>query len=140
MPPNPLRVGPGVPPMPRVVPFWRVTVPAPSEPGTVAVTRPAVTFVPPVNVLDGEERVANWKEKPTIAGYINIGCYVMERSFLKYIPRAKMYGMKEAFERAIKVGAPVYGLKMKGEFLDIGDRRAYKEANELYMKRMGKML
>src|SRR5438067_3348873 len=55
LPPNPLRVGPGVPPMPRVVPFWRVTVPAPSEPGTVAVTRPAVTFVPPVNVLDGHE-------------------------------------------------------------------------------------
>ena len=51
-----------------------------------------------------------------------------------------MYGMKEAFERAIKAGAQVYGLKMKGEFLDIGDRRAYKEANELYMKRMGKML
>ena len=90
--------------------------------------------------LDGEGRVANWKEKPTITGYINIGCYVMERSFLKYIPRAKMYGMKEAFERAIKAGAQVYGLKMKGEFLDIGDRRAYKEANELYMKRMGKML
>ena len=90
--------------------------------------------------LDGEGKVATWKEKPTITGYINIGCYVLEKSFLKYIPRGKMYGMKEAFERAIKAGARVYGLKMTGEFLDIGDRRAYKEANELYMKRMGKML
>ncbi len=90
--------------------------------------------------LDGDGRVANWKEKPTIGGYINVGCYAMEKSFLKYIPRSKMYGMKEAFENATRAGAKVFGLKLKGEFMDIGDRGAYRAANELYMKRMGKML
>ncbi len=90
--------------------------------------------------LDGDGRVANWKEKPTIGGYINVGCYAMEKGFLKYIPRSKMYGMREAFENATRAGAKVFGLKLKGEFMDIGDRGAYRAANELYMKRMGKML
>jgi len=90
--------------------------------------------------LDQEGRLAKWREKPTIGGYINVGCYAMEKSFLKYIPRSKMYGMKEAFENAIKARAGVYGLKLRGEFMDIGDRRAFMAANELYLKRMGKML
>ncbi len=106
---------------------------------TMALMRYETTLKYGLIDLDGEGRVANWKEKPTIGGQINIGCYVMERSFLKHIPSAKTYGMKEAFEHAMKAGASVYGLKLEGEFLDIGDRRAYREANELYIKRMGKM-
>jgi len=90
--------------------------------------------------LDREGRVSKWQEKPTIGGYINVGCYVMERSFLRFIPNAKMYGMKEAIENAADAGARVFGLRLRGEFLDIGDRSAYKAANEQYMKRMGKML
>ncbi len=89
--------------------------------------------------LDSGGRLSSWKEKPTIGGYINVGCYVMEKSFLKYIPRGKMYGMKEAFENALKARAAVFGVRLKGEFLDIGDRSSYRQANNLFMKRMGKM-
>ncbi|MDG6913161.1 MAG: nucleotidyltransferase family protein, partial [Nitrososphaerota archaeon] len=34
---------------------------------------------------DRDGRLTEWKEKPTISGYINVGCYVMERSFLRFI-------------------------------------------------------
>jgi mannose-1-phosphate guanylyltransferase len=86
-----------------------------------------------------EGRVEGWREKPSVTGAINIGCYVMEKEFLNYIPRDVSYGMKEAFDAAFKKGEPVFALKVKGEFHDIGDRKSYKEANEVFLKRMGKL-
>jgi mannose-1-phosphate guanylyltransferase len=84
-------------------------------------------------------RISRWKEKPVVVGDINVGCYVVEKRFLDYIPAGKVYGMKEAFERAMKDKRPVYALKVKGTFTDIGDRRAYKEADEAYTERYGKV-
>jgi mannose-1-phosphate guanylyltransferase len=89
---------------------------------------------------DKEGRLTEWREKPRISGYINVGCYVMERSFLKYIPAGKVYGMKETFEEAKADGAKLYAVKMVGEFIDIGDRRSYKEANDVYLKKIGKVV
>ena len=89
---------------------------------------------------DKEGRRTEWKEKPTISGFINVGCFVMEKGFLANIPPGEMYGMKETFEKAMSKGARVYGLKVEGHFTDIGDRRAYREANDLFVKKMGKVL
>ncbi len=88
---------------------------------------------------DKEGLVTKWKEKPVISGYINVGCYVMEKAFLKYIPPDRMYGMKEAFEEAMRHGR-VYGIRISGRFTDIGDTKAYREANEEFTKRMGRLL
>ncbi len=84
-------------------------------------------------------RISQWKEKPVIVRDINVGCYVLERKFLDYIPRGKVYGMKEAFESAMKDKMSVYALKVKGTFTDIGDRRAYREADKAYIERYGKI-
>jgi len=89
---------------------------------------------------DEEGRLTEWKEKPTISGYINVGCFVMEKSFLRYIPPGEMYGMKETFEEAMKKGGRVYGARVQGRFIDIGDRRSYREANDEFVKKMGKVL
>ncbi len=89
---------------------------------------------------DSDGRLRTWKEKPSITGYINVGCYAMEMRFLKYIPKSTMFGMKEAFEAARKAGEPLYGYKARGEFMDIGDRRSYREANDVFMRKLGKLL
>lgn len=89
---------------------------------------------------DRTGKLTDWKEKPTVTGLINVGCFVMEKSFLRYIPGKRMWGMRETFEQAMKSGARLYAIKMKGEFLDIGDRKAYREANDVYMRKMGKVL
>jgi mannose-1-phosphate guanylyltransferase len=86
---------------------------------------------------DKEGRLTEWKEKPHISGFINVGCYVMEKSFLRYIPAAKVYEMNDAFRVAKTKGARLYALRVKGSFLDIGDRKSYKDANDLYTKNMG---
>ncbi len=89
---------------------------------------------------DKEGRLTEWREKPVISGYINVGCYVMEKSFLRYIPAGQVYGMKETFEDAKADGARIYAVKLPGEFIDIGDRRSYKEANDAYTKKLGKVV
>ncbi len=89
---------------------------------------------------DGEGRLVEWKEKPTITGYINVGCFVMEKTFLSLIPPGVMYGMKETFDEAMKNGARLYGLRVEGHFTDIGDRQSYREANDAFVKKMGKVL
>lgn len=88
---------------------------------------------------DADGVITEWREKPVISGYINVGCYVMEKEFLRYIPPSRMYGMREAFEKAMKHGR-VYGVRMKGRFTDIGDTKSYREANDVFTKRMGRLL
>jgi len=86
---------------------------------------------------DKQGRLTEWKEKPEISGYINVGCYVMEKSFLQYIPASKVYEMNDAFRVAKSKGARLYAVRVDGTFMDIGDRKSYKDANELYTRNMG---
>ena len=86
---------------------------------------------------DEAGRLLEWKEKPRISGYINVGCYVMEESFLKFIPPGKVYEMNDAFKAARDGGADLYAVKVEGTFIDIGDRKSYKDANEMYTKNLG---
>ncbi len=89
---------------------------------------------------DKSGRLTAWKEKPKISGFINVGCYVMEKRFLKFIPPGRMYGMRETFENARAAGARLFALKVQGDFIDIGDRKSYRDANEHYLKKVGKVV
>ena len=89
---------------------------------------------------DSDGRLLEWKEKPRFTGYINVGCYVMEKSFLKFIPPGRVYEMNDAFKVAKEAGAKLYAVKVDGEFMDIGDRKSYKDANDIYLQRMKKVV
>jgi len=89
---------------------------------------------------DKDGRLTEWREKPTVSGFINVGCFVMDKRFLRYIPQVRTFEMNVAFERARKAGERLYGVKVEGEFLDIGDRKSYRDANERYMQKIGKVL
>ena len=82
--------------------------------------------------------LVEWKEKPTISGFINIGCYVMEKSFLKYLKSGRVYEMNDAFKEAKAEGARICAVKVGGTFMDIGDRKSFRDANDLYTRNMPK--
>jgi len=88
---------------------------------------------------DKAGRISVWKEKPSIENEINVGCYVLEKRFLDYIPPGVVYGMKEAIEAAMKGRRGVYGMRVKGAFTDIGDLDAYEDANKTFTERYGKV-
>lgn len=90
--------------------------------------------------LARDGKIERWNEKPTFRTDINVGCYIMQKRYLlDYIPRDSVYGMKEAFEKALSKGEPLYGLKVKGKFYDIGDKRSYREADAHFLKEDGKI-
>jgi NDP-sugar pyrophosphorylase family protein len=51
-----------------------------------------------------------------------------------------MYGMDLAFQNAIDAKEKVFGYVTDGEFIDIGDKESYDEANKFFTGKLGKIL
>lgn len=81
-------------------------------------------------------RLLRWNEKPEVGGWVNVGCYVMEKGFLRYIPSGVPYGMDAAFRSAMEAGEPIYAYRSEGTFIDIGDRESYLRANREFLREM----
>ena len=90
--------------------------------------------------LGKDNSVLQWREKPEVSNLINVGCYIMEKRFLKYIPENKMYGMDVAFKNALSEGETICGIRPKGQVIDIGDKESYEKAVEAYDGEFGKIL
>jgi mannose-1-phosphate guanylyltransferase len=84
-------------------------------------------------------RVTSWREKPEVRGLINIGCYVMEPEFLKFVPQSSAFGMDDAVRKALEQNRLVKGFKIESGFIDIGDKKSYLEAYKKYVKKLGKI-
>lgn len=89
---------------------------------------------------DSSGAIKKWQEKPEYEGLINIGCFIMEPEFLKYIPAKKMFGMDIAFRKAMDANENIFGYTMDGEFIDLGDMESYEAANKNFTERLGKIL
>ena len=91
--------------------------------------------------VDGkEDRIISWREKPEVSGLINIGCYVIEPSFLNFIPNSSAFGMDEAVRKALEQKRVVKGFKIGSSgFVDIGDKKSYLEVYKKYVRKLGKI-
>ena len=90
---------------------------------------------------DSKGSVTAWSEKPEVGGMINVGCYVVEPRIFDYIPEGKMYGFDNVVRDMIKAGEKVSSYFIEGkDFLDIGDEKSYRRADELFLEKMGKVL
>jgi len=89
---------------------------------------------------DKNNFVTDWREKPEIAGLINIGCYVFEQSFLDFIPNSIPFGMDDAVRESISQNKQVKAFVVENEgFIDIGDKKSYLDAYKQYVKKLGKI-
>jgi mannose-1-phosphate guanylyltransferase len=85
-------------------------------------------------------RVTRWIEKPEVSGLINIGCYVIEPEFLKFIPISSAFGMDDAVRKALEQKRFVKGHKIvESGFIDIGDKKSYLDAYKKYVDKLGKI-
>ncbi|MEM2759972.1 MAG: nucleotidyltransferase family protein [Nitrososphaerales archaeon] len=87
--------------------------------------------------INGSNRVKAWKEKPEFKGLINVGCYAMERRFLRYIDRNSATGMDKAFMKALKASEAIYGHVISSGFIDIGNKKSYMRAYKEYVEKLG---
>lgn len=92
-----------------------------------------------IEVGKSNKNVTGWQEKPEVGGLINIGCYVMEKDFLKLIPKHSTIGMDKIVEKAIKMKRLIKAFTIESGFIDIGDKRSYLEAYKEYTKKLGKI-
>ena len=91
--------------------------------------------------VDGkEDRIISWREKPEVSGLINIGCYVIEPSFLNFIPNSSAFGMDDAVRKALEQQKVVKGFRIGSSgFVDIGDKKSYLEVYKKYVRKLGKI-
>lgn len=84
--------------------------------------------------LDRNSRIVKFKEKPksdeVFSNLINAGIYILEPKVLDFIPEKKMFDFsKDVFPRILKKKLPLYGKKIKGLWMDIGQPHDLLNAN-----------
>jgi len=87
--------------------------------------------------VDNGGKVKSWNEKPEFKGLINIGCYVMEPAFLKYVPKNSAVGMDKIFLRVLNAKERVYSHVITSGFIDIGNKKSYLTAYKEYLAKLG---
>ena len=70
--------------------------------------------------IDGQEQVSSVVEKPTWAGSVNAGVYVLEPSILMRIPDGRAVGMTEVIEQCLAEGVPVRAWRLAERWHDVG--------------------
>ena len=82
---------------------------------------------------DKEDRVTRFIEKPgwsrVFSDLVNTGIYILEPDIFDYIPDEGMpdFG-KDVFPALLSGGLPVYGFETEDYWCDVGDQRAYLQA------------
>ena len=89
-----------------------------------------------VVATEPDGRVTRFQEKPAVADAvsttINTGIYLFEPAVFDYIPAGKQFDIgSELFPRLVAAGAPMYGVDLPFEWVDIGSVPDYWEATRL---------
>lgn len=75
-----------------------------------------------------EDKVLNFKEKPTYTYFSNGGIYLIKKSCLKYIPKSKFFNATDFIEALIAEKMKVISYTSNGYWLDIGRHDDFQKA------------
>ena len=106
---------------------------------TIGLTRVANPLQYGIVIIDGDNRVRRFLEKPTwgevFSDTVNTGIYVLKAQALAQVPRTEPYDFsRDLFPRLLAAGDPLYGHVMRGFWRDIGDPESYLAAHSEYFQ------
>jgi len=89
-----------------------------------------------VVACDGDGRVTTFQEKPAvqdaISTFINTGIYIFEPEVFHFIPSGRPFDIgSELFPAMVAAGAPIYGVELPFEWVDIGSVADYWTATRM---------
>jgi mannose-1-phosphate guanylyltransferase len=89
-----------------------------------------------VVATDSNGRITQFQEKPdvqqAVSTKINTGIYIFEPAVFDYIPSGKAFDIgSELFPALVAAGAPMYGIELPFQWVDIGSVPDYWEASRL---------
>jgi len=95
--------------------------------------------------LDGNGRIAKFKEKPkaeeAFSNLVNAGIYVLEPEVLEFVPPDQKFDFaKDLFPKLMSKGLGLYGSKIDGVWMDIGQPHDLWKASMAIVTREGKPL
>lgn len=95
--------------------------------------------------LDARGRIQKFKEKPrkdeAFSNLVNAGIYVLEPEVLEFIPPDQKFDFaKDLFPKLLSKGVPLYGSRIDGVWMDIGQPHDLWKASMEVVRRQGKPL
>ena len=102
---------------------------------TLLLKRVSVPLSYGVVLTDADGKITRFLEKPAwshaYSDLVNTGIYLLEPEIFDYIPDsgAPDFG-KDIFPALLRQGLPLYGLETEGYWCDVGDLRAYVQAQQ----------
>ena len=88
---------------------------------------------------DGDNRIVDYKEKPTLTYEVSMGVYVFSKSILQYVPKGH-FDFPELVLELIRRGRPIRGYRFQGLWLDIGRAEDYAKAVETFESERARLL
>jgi NDP-sugar pyrophosphorylase family protein len=79
-------------------------------------------------VVDGENRIVGFDEKPEFRADVSMGIYVMEPSVLDHIPDTGYADFPDLMQALLKAGRPVSSYRHDGLWFDIGRKDDFEQA------------
>jgi NDP-sugar pyrophosphorylase family protein len=81
---------------------------------------------------DADDRVIDYREKPSYQFSVSTGIYLFEPAILEHIPRGERFDLPDLVLRLIARGLSVGRFAASGYWLDIGRHDDYAEANIVF--------
>ena len=84
--------------------------------------------------LDGDSRVREYEEKPTITSRVSMGIYVMEPEALDFVPEGEYFDFPDLVRALLEQGEPVGAYDHAGLWFDIGRQEDYERAINVWLE------
>jgi dTDP-glucose pyrophosphorylase len=93
-------------------------------------TIPYQVDIPYAILETNEDKVISFKEKPTYTYFANSGIYLIKKDLVNLIPKEAFYNATDFMEELINIGKKVIYYPLLGYWLDIGQHKDFKKAQE----------